>query len=105
MSGVEGAFKGALGGFRLEAEFAFPGDGVTALTGPSGSGKTTLLRAIAGLSRFEGRLSVDGETWQDERVFVPPHRRAIGVVFQEASLLPHLGVRGNLLYGARRAKA
>jgi molybdate transport system ATP-binding protein len=101
---VAGKFCGALGGFRLDAEFAFPGEGITALSGPSGSGKTTLLRAIAGLAKFEGRLVVDGETWQDAGVFVPTHRRAVGVVFQEASLLPHLGVRGNLLYGAKRAK-
>ncbi|MBS0363736.1 MAG: ATP-binding cassette domain-containing protein [Proteobacteria bacterium] len=104
MSGVEGTLSGALGGFRLDAEFAFPGEGITALSGPSGSGKTTLLRAIAGLTRFEGRLVVDGEVWQDGRVFVPTHRRAVGVVFQEASLLGHLSVRGNLLYGAKRAK-
>ena len=101
--GVEGRLSGALGGFRLDAEFAFPADGITALSGPSGSGKTTLLRGIAGLARFEGRLIVGGETWQDERVFVPTHRRAVGVVFQEASLLAHLSVRGNLIYGARRA--
>ena len=104
MSGVEGKLAGVLGGFFIDAAFAFPGEGITALSGPSGSGKTTLLRAIAGLARFEGRLVVDGETWQDERAFTPTHRRAVGVVFQEASLLPHLSVRGNLSYGAKRAK-
>jgi molybdate transport system ATP-binding protein len=103
-SGVAGRFSGALGGFRLDADFAFPGEGITALSGPSGSGKTTLLRAIAGLARFEGRLMVGGEVWQDAGTFVPTHRRAVGVVFQEASLLPHLSVRGNLAYGSRRAK-
>ena len=101
--GVEGQFAGRLGAFRLDAEFALPPRGITALSGPSGSGKTTLMRCIAGLTRLPGRLTVDGETWQDGRVFRPPHRRPVGVVFQEPSLLPHLSVRGNLLYGARRA--
>jgi molybdate transport system ATP-binding protein len=102
---VEGRFVGQLGAFRLEASFAFPAEGITALSGPSGSGKTTLLRCIAGLERLGGRLSVGGETWQDKRRFVAPHRRPVGVVFQEASLLPHLSVRGNLLYGAKRTSA
>lgn len=103
MSRIEGRLTGRLGSFRLDAAFAFPAAGITALSGPSGSGKTTLLRCIAGLARFAGRLTVDGEVWQDERTFRPPHRRPIGMVFQEASLLSHLSVRDNLLYGARRA--
>ncbi len=102
--GVEGRFAGALGGFRLDAEFHLEPTGITALSGPSGSGKTTLLRCIAGLTRLPGGLYVEGEVWQDDRVFLPPHKRPVGVVFQEASLLGHLSVRGNLEYGARRAK-
>ena len=103
MSAVEARFRGAVGAFRLEAEFVLPSRGITALTGPSGSGKTTLLRCLAGLTRLPGRLVVDGEVWQDETTFRPAHRRAVGLVFQDASLLPHLSVRGNLAYGARRA--
>ncbi len=102
-TGVTGRFSGRLGAFRLDAEFTLPPRGITALSGPSGSGKTTLMRCIAGLARLSGRLTVEGETWQDDRHFHPPHRRPVGVVFQEASLLPHLSVRGNLIYGARRA--
>jgi molybdate transport system ATP-binding protein len=102
---VEGRFVGALGGFRLDARFALPAQGITALSGPSGSGKTTLLRCIAGLTRLAGELSVDGEVWQDARRFTAPYRRPVGVVFQEASLLTHLSVRGNLDYGARRTQA
>jgi molybdate transport system ATP-binding protein len=102
---IEGRFKGRLGAFRLEAAFTIPAAGVTALFGPSGSGKTTLLRCIAGLQRMDGRLSFRGELWQDGRRFAPPHRRPIGYVFQEPSLLPHLSVEANLLFGFRRAKA
>ena len=103
--GVEGAFAGKLGSFRLDATFRIPPRGITVLTGPSGSGKTTLLRCIAGLQRMQGRLTVDGAVWQDARTFLPTHRRPVGVVFQEASLLPHLSVRRNLAYGQRRAPA
>ncbi|MGH8017920.1 MAG: molybdenum ABC transporter ATP-binding protein, partial [Opitutaceae bacterium] len=80
----------------------------TSIFGPSGSGNTSILRAIAGLDRIEGgRLEVGGETWQDDArgIFVPAHRRAIGCVFQEANLFPHLTVRGNLDYGMRRRRA
>ena len=101
--GVEGRFTGAVGGFRLDAVFSMAAAGITALSGPSGAGKTTLLRCIAGLTRLPGRLTVGGEVWQDEGTFLPTHRRPVGVVFQDPSLLAHLSVRGNLLYGARRA--
>ena len=102
MSIIEARFHSHLGGFALDAEFRMPGRGVTALFGPSGSGKTTLLRLVAGLVRADGRLVVNGEVWQDEAHFVPTHRRALGYVFQEASLFPHLSVRGNLDYGWKR---
>jgi molybdate transport system ATP-binding protein len=45
---------------------------------------------------------VGGDVWQDSARFVPPHQRAVGVVFQDAALFPHLTVRGNLDYGQRR---
>ena len=94
--------------FTLDVSLDLPARGITALFGPSGSGKTTCLRAIAGLERARGaRISVLGEVWQDDgaRVWVPPHRRALGYVFQEASLFAHLSVRGNVAYGLKRVPA
>ena len=103
---IEARFRLGYPGFALEADLSLPSQGITALFGPSGSGKTTLLRAIAGLERVpDGYLRVDGEVWQDGRTFLPTHRRPLGYVFQEASLFPHLSVRGNLEYGRRRANA
>lgn len=92
------------GGRRLDFAFQFnlPGHGVTAVSGPSGAGKTTFLRCLAGLERAAGRVSVKGRIWQDEKIFLPTHRRPLGYVFQESSLFPHLTVRQNLNYGARR---
>ncbi|ROZ76580.1 molybdenum ABC transporter ATP-binding protein [Ramlibacter sp. WS9] len=92
--------------FSLEADIELPARGITALFGPSGSGKTTLLRCVAGLERAPGALvRIAGEVWQDEGngVFLPPWRRPLGYVFQEASLFDHLDVRGNLQYGQRRS--
>lgn len=102
---IEASFAGSLGRFALDAAFTVPARGVTGLFGPSGCGKTTILRCMAGLQRMAGRLVVAGEAWQDDArgIFRKPHRRPVGYVFQEASLFPHLSVRRNLLYGARRA--
>jgi molybdate transport system ATP-binding protein len=103
VSGLSARFAGRRGGFALDAAFEAPAGQVTALFGASGAGKTSILRAIAGLDRFNGGCMLDGEVWQDARGFLPPHRRAVGYVFQEASLFPHLPVRGNLEFGLRRA--
>jgi molybdate transport system ATP-binding protein len=100
---IEAALRIERGDFRLEVDLALPGEGISAIFGPSGCGKTTLLRAIAGLDRdVEGRLSINGETWQSENGQLPPHRRPLGFVFQEASLFTHRNVLGNLEYGRRR---
>lgn len=98
--------EGALGNFSLRTSFTAPASGVTALFGPSGCGKTTVLRCIAGLQRMPGRIVVNDAVWQDTAagVFVPPHERHVGFVFQEASLFAHLSVRDNLLFGARRVR-
>ncbi len=92
------------GNFRLDVSDSWPDTGVTALFGPSGAGKTTLLRTLAGLDRHAAcHIHVAGETWQDDDLFVPPHRRRIGYVFQDAQLFPHLSVRENLAYAVKRA--
>jgi molybdate transport system ATP-binding protein len=96
------------GGFALDVNMALPGHGITALFGPSGSGKTTCLRVLAGLERAAvGRVQVGEQVWQDSErgAFVPTHQRAIGYVFQEASLFDHLTVEGNLRFGFDRTPA
>lgn len=72
---------------------------VLALVGPSGAGKSTVLRAIAGLHRAQaGRIVCGGASWFDSGAgtFVPPHRRAVGVVFQSYALFPHMTALGNV---------
>jgi molybdate transport system ATP-binding protein len=100
---IEARFSLMRGSFKLDAAFTIPARGVTALFGPSGCGKTTLLRAFAGLEHCQNSyLKVGEEIWQDTQRCLPPHRRALGYVFQEVGLFRHLSVRGNLQYGFKR---
>jgi molybdate transport system ATP-binding protein len=104
MNSISLRVQHAFPGFTLDVDLQLPGRGVTVLFGHSGSGKTTLLRCVAGLERAgAAHIEINGESWQDDNGFVPAWQRAIGYVFQEASLFPHLDVRGNLAFGMRRA--
>ena len=75
-----------------------PGE-LLALVGPSGAGKTTVLRAIAGLYRpAAGRIVSGSDTWFDGAggIMAPPQARAVGFVFQDYALFPHLSALNNV---------
>ena len=98
---LEVRLRHKLGAFTLDVEFAVP-PGLTVLFGRSGSGKTSVINAVAGLLRpDEGRVSVDHRVLGDtgRGLWLPPHKRRLGYIFQEGRLFPHLSVRQNLLYG------
>jgi len=102
---ISGHFYFKKDDFCLNVHFSIPAQGITAIFGHSGSGKTTLLRCIAGLDRpQQGELYIKETCWQKEaqQFFLPTHQRALGYVFQEASLFPHLNVEKNLRYGLQR---
>ena len=102
---ITARFQLDYGAFQLAVDLSLPGSGITVLFGHSGSGKTTLLRCIAGLQQAQqGFLEINGTIWQDSErdVFLPTHKRALGYVFQEANLFPHLTVAGNLQFGLKR---
>jgi molybdate transport system ATP-binding protein len=92
-----------LGEFSVDVAFTSEGR-VTGLFGSSGAGKTSLVSMIAGLVQPDrGIIAVDSDVLYDgsARIHVPPHRRRIGYVFQDARLFPHLSVAQNLDYGRR----
>ncbi len=92
------------GCFNVDVDLA-AGGGVTALYGPSGSGKTSVISMVAGLSRPDfGRIKVEDRVLFDSeaKIDVPPEKRRLGYVFQEARLFPHLDVRANLTFGMNR---
>jgi molybdate transport system ATP-binding protein len=88
-------------GLRVDADLPAA---VTAVMGPSGAGKTSLLEAIAGLRRrARGRITCGDAVFLDTEhgVDVPPERRRVGYVPQDAGLFPHLTALGNVRFGAR----
>src|SRR6185503_20919904 len=91
-------------GFALRVGVELTLAGITAVFGPSGSGKTTLLRIISGLEqKAVGTVTFDGETWQNGKSQVPPHRRQVGYVFQDGRLFPHMTVAQNLEFARHRS--
>jgi len=94
--------------FSIDVNFSIQMLGITTLFGPSGSGKSTLVDMIAGLLKADSgtialgdRILFDSATGAD----LPPEKRRIGYVFQDARLFPHMNARANLRYGMRRRPA
>ncbi|MBB3305267.1 MULTISPECIES: molybdenum ABC transporter ATP-binding protein ModC [Enterobacterales] len=91
-----------LGDHLLDVNVNIPASGITAIFGVSGAGKTSLINAIGGLTQPQsGRIELNDRLLFDSttRVNLPPEKRRIGYVFQDARLFPHYRVRGNLQYG------
>jgi molybdate transport system ATP-binding protein len=96
----------ARGKFQLEAKQTLSAE-ISAIVGASGSGKSTLLALVAGLLKPKrGSIKLDGKLLVDSthNLWLPPHKRHIGLVFQDRQLLPHLSVRNNLRYGYSQLK-
>jgi iron(III) transport system ATP-binding protein len=84
-------------------DLVVPSGDLVAILGASGSGKTTLLRLVCGFERPDsGSIEIGGQTVSDRDVHVPPERRCIGYVAQDAALFPHLSVADNILFGLPR---
>ncbi|WOA54954.1 molybdenum ABC transporter ATP-binding protein ModC [Dickeya solani] len=95
-------FTQQLGDLTLNVATQLPASGITAVFGVSGAGKTSLINAIVGLTRPDkGRIQLNDRVLSDRErgVFLPPEKRRIGYVFQDARLFPHYRVLGNLRYG------
>ena len=84
-----------------EVTFEVGSGRIAALFGPSGAGKTSVLRLLAGLDEPDGGdIRIDGESV----LRLPPHRRGVGLMFQELALFPHLDVHENVAFGLRMAR-
>jgi iron(III) transport system ATP-binding protein len=78
---------------------------ICAIQGLSGSGKTTLLRLITGLETPSGgEICIAGNVVFNQHVNVAPEQRAIGMVFQDYALFPHMTVGQNIAFGLQRSK-
>jgi molybdate transport system ATP-binding protein len=91
-----------VGDLDLDVALEVASGEVVAVLGPNGAGKTTLLRALTGLLPLRaGRVSLHGEALEDpERdLRVPPERRAVGMVFSDSLLFPHLSALENVAFG------
>jgi molybdate transport system ATP-binding protein len=90
--------NGADGDMMLTLDTTIQRGDFIALNGKSGSGKTTLLRILAGLEETQGSIEVEGVTWLDKKINLPPQKRGIGFVFQDYALFDNMNVEQNLLY-------
>jgi len=99
------AFKLTFNSFDINIAQNIKISAITGIYGDSGSGKSTLLRVISGLEhRAKGQVLLN-DTWlqnSDNKCFIRPEKRQIGLVFQDSRLFPHLTVYENLAYGAKR---
>ena len=105
-AGVEGHVVVARGAWSLDLDLAVAPGEVVCVIGPNGAGKSTLLRAVCGLTPLtSGRLSLAGVVVDDPvaDLLVAAQQRHVGVVFQDYRLFPHLSVRDNVAFGARRS--
>jgi molybdate transport system ATP-binding protein len=92
------------GEWTLDIEIQLAPGGVTALLGPNGAGKTTVLQALAGLRRLDaGQIEMVGQRLDDAQTgdWMAPEDRAVGLVFQDYLLFPHMSARDNVAFGLR----
>lgn len=91
----------ALDNFSLQIE---KGE-VISILGRSGSGKSTVLRLLAGLEMpAAGKVAIQEQVLFDDRTFLQPEKRGIGMVFQDYALFPHMTVAENIFFGLFRMK-
>ena len=104
MSAVSIDVHHAAGDFQLRARFTVPARGIAVLSGPSGAGKSLTLALIAGLRRPDrGQVAIRGQVVDDvaARIHVRPQDRHLGMVFQDALLLPHRTALDNVALAVR----
>ena len=100
--------KKQLGACCIDVAFSSADRGITALFGPSGVGKSSVINMVAGLlTPDSGSIRINDRFLYDSEkgINLPPEKRNVGYIFQEARLFPHLSVKANLLYSHRSRAA
>ena len=96
--GVACSFDGQL--VLRDISFSVEPGEVVSLLGQSGSGKTTLLRIAAGIERqTAGSVLINDRAVSSDRLFIPPEKRSVGLMFQDYALFPHLSILKNVMFG------
>jgi molybdate transport system ATP-binding protein len=99
---LDAAIRARVGDLDIAVDLQVATGELVVLLGPNGAGKTSLLRAVAGLLPLEdGSVVLDGELLDSREKWVPPENRAIGFVFQDYLLFPHMSVLENVAFGLR----
>jgi molybdate transport system ATP-binding protein len=101
---LEAAVGINLGQLALDVTISARPDETVVLLGPNGAGKTTVLRAVAGLLALDsGQVRLDDQVLDDPATgeWIPPERRAVGYVFQDHALFPHMSALDNVAFGLR----
>lgn len=76
---------------------------IVAILGQSGCGKSTLLRLISGLEApSNGEISINGKVMVNDRIFIQPEHRGVGMLFQDYALFPHMSVVENIGFGLHK---
>lgn len=82
---------------------SIPKGEIVGILGQSGSGKSTVLRILSGLEEaYKGTITIDGQTVCDNKIFIEPEKRGIGMVFQDYALFPHMTVAKNIMFGLKK---
>ena len=80
-----------------ELDFSVQKGEFVSFIGESGSGKTTFLKCLAGLEKINsGKITLNNKILNDKDIFIKPHLRKIGLIFQDYPLFPHLNVLDNI---------
>ena len=95
---IQKNLHGSQGKMSLEVNVEIEEGAFIALMGESGSGKTTLLRILAGLEKAEGSISINNESWLQNKKSLAAQQRGIGFVFQDYALFDNMSVEENLLF-------
>ena len=104
VTGLRAEFEVRRGPFVLSAGLRVAPGEVLGVVGPNGSGKSTLLALLSGLLRPDrGAVELNGRTLVDTEsgVYLPAHRRTVGLLAQDPLLFPHLSVLANVAFGSR----